>query len=378
MRFLRCGFVLAVFIAFAPAAHAQGTRTEPAPTPPSSPADVGPWDVLVVRRAEAILSSPEVWDRADTGDCHASAKTFSILCALQEAVDGRAAMTAPPRRAAVDATQPPSRVECRFHAAGDGREGTCGLLWEELPIFTISRAKAITSGTWRTDRQPTEVWAGTMSDAGSPVLFEARQLVASMTTKKYSSRLTGYNNDSSTTFANVREYFRTLEDRVSRNGGADLSRSSDDVEIEIYVGGTGVIRTYTGWYAVSNIASTDTSLRFQVDTAKQIPPNALDRAILQRAATIITSDSVWNRADNRKCPATATTWSIYCAVEKASIELAGGFHHRRPAQELVRVIVEERTKDKKYSHRMMDYNNDPSTRLQDVQSLLAEAIARIK
>ena len=70
--------------------------------------------------------------------------------------------------------------------------------------------------------------------------------------------------------------------------------------------------------------------------------------------------------------------SIYCAIERASIELAGGFHHRRPAQELVRVIVEERTKDKKYDHRMMDYNNDPATHLSDVQSLLAEAIARIK
>ena len=46
--------------------------------------------------------------------------------------------------------------------------------------------------------------------------------------------------------------------------------------------------------------------------------------------------------------------------------------------ELVRQIVDERSKGKSYSHRLMDYNNDPATRLEDVRSLFAEAIARIK
>jgi len=46
--------------------------------------------------------------------------------------------------------------------------------------------------------------------------------------------------------------------------------------------------------------------------------------------------------------------------------------------ELVRVIVEERSKGKDYNHRLMGYNNDPSTHLEDVKSIFAEAIARIK
>lgn len=40
-------------------------------------------------------------------------------------------------------------------------------------------------------------------------------------------------------------------------------------------------------------------------------------------------------------------------------------------------IVDERTTGRPYHHRLMDYNNDPSTRLQDVQSLFAEALRRI-
>jgi hypothetical protein len=40
--------------------------------------------------------------------------------------------------------------------------------------------------------------------------------------------------------------------------------------------------------------------------------------------------------------------------------------------------VDTRSKDRNYSHRMMDYNNDPRTQLSDVRSLFAEAIARIR
>jgi hypothetical protein len=60
------------------------------------------------------------------------------------------------------------------------------------------------------------------------------------------------------------------------------------------------------------------------------------------------------------------------------IEVTGGFNHRRPAGQLVRQIVDTRSKDRDYQHRMMDYNNDPRTTLSDVRSLFADAIARIK
>lgn len=109
-----------------------------------------------------------------------------------------------------------------------------------------------------------------------------------------------------------------------------------------------------------------------------MPSNDLDRKILERAAALFKSEAVWNRADDRKCPPNAATVSIYCAEERASTEVAGGFHHRRPALELVRVIVDERSKGKSYSHRLMDYNNDPSTTLADVRSLFAAALARAR
>jgi hypothetical protein len=368
-------FALAGGIGLGLAVHAQSPGAFPPPAPTTKTA-VGPWDAAIVEHAAAMLASPSQWNKADTDDCPVNAKTTSLRCALQVAVEEAAGVhraASPPAAAAASAF-----TDCRFHAAGDGQEGTCGSLFDEVPVFTISPAKGITTGTWRKDLQPREVWAGKMSDAEYPVLYEARQVIDLVAAKKYAARLVDYNNDPATTFENLQTFFKTLEDRVIKNGAGDLDDATDDVEIEIYSDGAGVIRTYNGWYPVTGFAVKDSALQFRFDHDHEVPPNDLDRQILQRAVAIIASDAVWNRADNRRCPAGATTWSIYCAEEQATVEVTGAFHHRRPALELVREIVDERSKGKSYSHRLMDYNNDPQTTLADLKSLFAEALARIK
>jgi hypothetical protein len=354
--------------------HAQSSQTTLPALPPTTKEAVGRWDAELVQRATKVLAASQQWNRADTGECPAVAKTFSITCALQKAVEESAGV----RRDRAGADTTPALSDCRFHVAGDDQEGSCGPLFEEVPIFTLSRVNSIKSGRWRADVQPIEVWAGKTTDAEYPVMEEATKAVGLVTAKKYAAPLIDFNNDPATTFADVQEFFRLLQDQLVKHGTSDLEENFDAVEIEIYTGGTGAIRTYAGWFPVSGFDARDSMLRFQIDTAHEILPNELDREILQRAAAIFTSDAVWNRADNRKCPAKATTWSIYCAEERASIEVTGGFHHRRPALELVRQIVDERTQKKAYQHRLMGYNNDPATHLEDVRSLFAEAISRIK
>lgn len=354
--------------------HAQSSQTTLPVAPPTTKEAVGRWDAELVQRAAKVLASSQQWNRSDSGECPAVAKTFSIACALQKAVEESAGVRSD--HAGADTT--PALSHCQFHVAGDGREGSCGPLFDEVPVFTVSRVKAIRSGRRRADVEPSEVWAGKTTDAEYPVMEEATKAVGLVTAKKYATPLSDYNNDTTTTFADVQAFFRVLQDQLVKHGTSDLEDNFDAVEIEIYASGAGVIRTYAGWFTVSGFAERDSILQFQIDTAQEVPPNELDREILQHAAAIFTSDAVWNRADNRKCPPTATTWSIYCAEERASIEVTGGFHHRRPALELVRQIVDERTKTKTYQHRLMGYNNDPSTRLDDVRSLFAEAIARIK
>jgi len=355
-------------------ARAQVTRA----AAPTTRAAVGPFGAAIVKRAESLLPSPQRWNRVDTGDCPRSDTTYTIRCALRRAVVEAAGLSWNPSAVAPSSQLSAARVDCSIDVSADHSGGSCGTLWDELPVFILARAKAITSGAWRKDAQPMEVWAGTMADAESPVKYESRHGVTMVSQRQSSDQLIDFNNDSTTTFDDVRRYFRALEDRVLQEGATDLDRVAEQVEIEIYQAGNGVIRTYNGWFPVSGFSARGSTIRFRIDTTKEIAPNTLDREILMRATRIISSDSVWNRADNRKCPSAATKWSMYCAVEQAQVDVAGAFHHRRPAGELVREIVDERTKARNYSHRMMDYNNDPTTTLADVRSLFAEAIARIK
>ena len=57
-------------------------------------------------------------------------------------------------RQAPGTPEPP--ITCRFHAAADRREGSCGTLFDEVPIFSIAPAKAVTTGAWRSDMQPAQ------------------------------------------------------------------------------------------------------------------------------------------------------------------------------------------------------------------------------
>jgi hypothetical protein len=375
MRIAHCIAAVAIFLFPTASALTQANTAARFPTP-TTKAGVPAFDIAIVKRAAGLIATPEQWNHHDDGRCFPSAATFSLACALKRGIEEAAGL---PRVQPPGAPAPSKLpVACRMRIAETVGEGSCGTLFDEIPIFTISHVAAVTTGRWRSDVQPLEVWSGTMADAESPVEFEARQAISAATTKKYNGRLVDYNNDSTTTFADIKALFHAIEQRVSEKGSADLGESGEDVEIEIYAGARGVIRTYNGWFAVSGFSVADSTMRFQIDTLTEIPPNDVDREILRRAALVISSDSVWNRADNRKCPADAKTWSIYCAVERATIEVTGGFHHRRPAMELVREIVEARSKGKSYQHRAMGYNNDPSTTLADIRSVFDEAIARIK
>jgi len=217
--------------------------------------------------------------------------------------------------------QAPTPDSCAFHPGGGKWEGSCGVLIEgERTFLSIAPAPSITTGVWRRGEAPGAVWAGEIvvgEDAATPV------------------------------------------------------------EIEVYGDGSGVMRTLFGWFAVSRFVAAKDSLRLAVDSSREVAPSGVDREIVELAAKILSSEVVWNRADDRKCPAEATAWSIYCAMQRATVEVAGAFHHRRPALQVVREIVDERTAGRPYDHRLMDYNNDPTTHLGDVQSLFAEALKRI-
>ncbi len=104
-----------------------------------------------------------------------------------------------------------------------------------------------------------------------------------------------------------------------------------------------------------------------------------DVRIVQRAREILNSAAEWNRKDTRTCPADAKTFSLYCALEKATNEISGKFEHRGAAMQEARFVIDDiAPHHESYHHRLMDYNNDPTTTFADVQKffrLLEERIS---
>ena len=102
-----------------------------------------------------------------------------------------------------------------------------------------------------------------------------------------------------------------------------------------------------------------------------------DLRILQRADAILSSAAVWNRHDTRVCKPDDRTWSLFCAMEKASLEVLGEYRHREVALQEVRFAVEDATSGVEFAHRMMDYNNLDSTRFEDIKKILQVATRRV-
>ncbi len=105
------------------------------------------------------------------------------------------------------------------------------------------------------------------------------------------------------------------------------------------------------------------------DNSNARPPvTKVDLEIVQRARQILDSPAKWNRADNRQCSPKAKTFSLYCALEEATTEKSGQFEHRGAAMQEARFVIEEMAHNlERYNHRLMDYNNDPTTTFADVR-----------
>jgi len=215
----------------------------------------------------------------------------------------------------------PATIHCELHRKDQTWQGTCPGLLGRTPALSLASAKSLKSGRYRADADPVAIYAGDMRGPNGSV----------------------------------------------------------SVELEVYRGGSGILRPEgVTWLVVDHASTSSDTLTFDIAASETVPPSDLDRAIIVRAAAILSSDAVWDRADDRQCGDEDKTWSIYCAMLRATREVTGGIHHRRPAMEVVREVVDRRSAGRNYEHRLRDYNNDPRTTLADVRTLFEDALSRLK
>ena len=125
---------------------------------------------------------------------------------------------------------------------------------------------------------------------------------------------------------------------------------------------------------VSASAYTPTSAEAE---QRDLPVTAQDLSILDRADAILSDPSKWNRQDDRICTPEDTTWSLFCALQRASVEVLGTYDHRRAALQEVRFAIEAAAPGQEFEHRLRDYNNLPTTRFEDIKAVLHVARQRV-
>ena len=111
------------------------------------------------------------------------------------------------------------------------------------------------------------------------------------------------------------------------------------------------------------------------------PATPEDLRILERADEILSDATKWDRADDRVCNAADTTWSLFCAVKQATEEVLGMYRHEdkmgQAATREVRRVIEELNPGHKFQHRLMDYNNLPTTSFEEIKKVLHLARQRV-
>ena len=133
----------------------------------------------------------------------------------------------------------------------------------------------------------------------------------------------------------------------------------------------------------SFIVSLDTSFaqEFTADTGNsELLFDLVDIQILKEANDILINESVWSKADDRKCQddIDLNKYSLFCALYKASIDVLGEYNHRKAALQQVRWVIDSQYKERLNGHRLMDFNNHENTNFEDVKRLLADSILIIE
>ena len=154
----------------------------------------------------------------------------------------------------------------------------------------------------------------------------------------------------------------------------------DPTRFELVMGGggkPGIAKTPFGWFSLQSAQRENETLHLVIAANNQLPPTQDDIRIIQRAMALLSDEKVWNREDNRTCPANPQKWSLFCALEQATQEVSGGVHYRQPALQMVREVLNEVGGNRLGKHRLMDYNNHPDTTLAEIRNLLGTAQARL-
>lgn len=116
------------------------------------------------------------------------------------------------------------------------------------------------------------------------------------------------------------------------------------------------------------------SISFKVDNDPKVPVTENDLKIIRIAKKMLSQEKYWNKEDDRKCDDDLEnkTYSLYCALRISSLEIENKYNHRNAVLQKLRHLIELKHPNKKWKHRLMDFNNMKETDYEDIVSTLDE------
>jgi hypothetical protein len=83
----------------------------------------------------------------------------------------------------------------------------------------------------------------------------------------------------------------------------------------------------------------------------------------------------WHQHDDRDCEdyIQNQTYSFFCALQIASIEVDGYYNHRNAVMQKIRHLINERHPGRRWANRLRDFNNIPETTHDTILEMLDDA-----
>lgn len=100
--------------------------------------------------------------------------------------------------------------------------------------------------------------------------------------------------------------------------------------------------------------------------------------VLEKSMNYLAFENSWNNEDDRICEddSAQRSYSLYCALHQSQLDITGKYKHRGLVMKTIRKVVKGKVYQR-YPHIIRDYNNLESTTLDDIKTVIKEAMKLI-
>jgi len=135
-----------------------------------------------------------------------------------------------------------------------------------------------------------------------------------------------------------------------------------------------MFRFKNDYLTFDNLKIENQSILFTVDNDPVVPATEDDLKIIRLAKSLLSEEKYWNKKDDRTCSDDLAnkSYSLYCALRISSLEIEEKYNHRNAVLQKLRHLIQEKYPNRKWNHRLMDFNNMEETKYKDILNILTQ------